>query len=308
MSTIQKSKTFVANVGHGLAKIPAAVALFANVLAALSCGNTTSPLQQGQKEPPVDPKYLPDGPTMVNGDIKFTINPNWTNAEAVKAVNQGLRHLTAQSEELITIYNEWYAQAVRDGGWQAADKKDMANRILTGERALRDGYGSSSIAGIKQADGITAMANFGGDEHLATYYLKALHNASYIAASTKATPAELATIQAKVDEERIVLERDGFPEWPRGTNPVSFIKQQLVQNALNTPSYVFAPGSQTKIAQQVEDYGQFMAMADDLTKMGYTLTNLSNRSAMQNFVIEDNYNEPAPIGRTHAQELAGLVK
>jgi len=268
-----------------------AVVLFAQALATLSCSNG---LSQVKGEPKLD------GPTMVGGDIRFQIDPRWTNAEAVKAVNQGLRLLTGQSDELTQLFTNWYEKASWEGRW---DLMDDAQKIITAQAEFRKAYGKDNLDAIKQADGISGMITYCGSHSFQRFYMEALHKASYMEASTNATPAELAVIQAELDAlSEILVTRHNSPELPK-TNIVQHIKGQLYFSP-----YVYPSDASSKIVQQCEDYGQFMAFADDLTRMGHTLNNLSNRSVQQNFVIEDNYTETPPPSRAQAQELAGILK
>jgi len=79
-------------------------------------------------------------------------------------------------------------------------------------------------------------------------YLTALYNASYMDARTNATPAELAAVQAIIDEQSDTLGGSGLPK--------------------------------NDLAQRIkEDLGQFMAFADDLTRMDTHWTNFPINNA-----------------------------
>jgi len=275
----------------------------------LGCSNGVSPQVQqgqqgqqgGQQGQQGDQDVLKDGPTVAGSDIQFNINPNWTNAQARKAVSQGLRLLTEQSDGITKIYDDWYKTQSAAGRW---DLMETAQRILDTQTNLRKAYGKDNIAAIKQADGIDGATKFLG-HHTGAYYLTALYNASYMAATTNATPAELAAMQKNIDELSDMFVDWGLQEFPE-TNLVPYIKGKFLGGDGLNPNANPKDANQ-KIVQQIDDCGQFMAFADDLTRMGHTLDNLSNRSA-GNFIITDNYKEAPSLGRTQLQQLAGITK
>jgi len=290
---------------------------FAATLAILGCpdGNT-------QEQPGPETKVLADGPTMTGGDIKFTINPKWTNDEAVKAVNQALRHMTTQSNEINKIASDWYDIA-KGGGPLGSDKRmwapsrmHVAEWIMNFQEEMRGDYAKSNIAEIKQKTGGNRMADW-LDHGWRAPCFQMLYKVNYITSRTKATPVELATAQAEVDalialynegiaEYNAFLEReklyDEFLENMPETNIIPWLKEDInsriyngyvreehsisiVYDSDSSDTYsingwdpIYPPFVSVKLIQQFEDYGQFLAFADDLIAMGYTLENLSNRS------------------------------